>query len=402
MRLTTLATFLAVAATQATSLRTKMSSTSKKTDLFMSRTVEPNAPEALPVGHGFLRFDRVTDKLRHTDELFRSSAPHYHGSESDQKLTNDSIKFLQEHNIVHVIAVNSLANNELIRKKLEENAIAYTALLVEDYEAPTFDDFGRAYRAFRAATQGATLVWCAYGHGRTGTTISALQIYRQYESLSPDELTEDDFRKNHVESQHQLDQLKRLNRIAKPERARREIHKAVESFEQAKAAMSRLKEVKTLDEVDAVKGIAAEWLQRALGAQSEALDALNFYWEVDLGIFDKIMRSGATRSKLLTPNRNLIDLRNKIKDEENRANVTRDVVEHVDRASEIDRALRRLGDQLELPGTGTAEGEREEAGREWENEKMFSSMGRIFERLRAKLRAMKWEVEKLNSELEAV
>lgn len=152
---------------------------------------------------GFHRFEWVTERMPGGDKLARSSAPNYDGEDSDQKLTQKSIKFLQEQKITHVISLNSLANDDdTIKKKLTDNSIAYTPLPVEDFHAPTAQQLSDGNAAYRKHRTG-TLVWCGYGHGRTGTMITALQIYAEKDQgYQRQTLDHDDYEKNHVEQYH--------------------------------------------------------------------------------------------------------------------------------------------------------------------------------------------------------
>ncbi|KHO00994.1 protein-tyrosine phosphatase [Metarhizium album ARSEF 1941] len=158
---------------------------------------------------GFKRFTWVTDRLRDGDRLARASAPYYNDNDADHKLTEESIKFLQEQKITHVISLNHKAHTPEISNALRWAGIAYTPLPVEDYGNPTSKDFRKAYKAFDRHRTG-TLVWCGYGHGRTGTMISALQAYTEAEKTLPQPLTRADYDANHVEKPGQRNTLNQL------------------------------------------------------------------------------------------------------------------------------------------------------------------------------------------------
>jgi hypothetical protein len=55
-------------------------------------------------------------------------------------LSDDSITFLKDNNIGHVVSLNSMAKDSIIKKKLEDNNITYTPLPVTDFHAPTLLD----------------------------------------------------------------------------------------------------------------------------------------------------------------------------------------------------------------------------------------------------------------------
>lgn len=159
---------------------------------------------------GFYRFNWVTTHMPSGDRLARSSSPNYIIRDSDQNLTDASIKFLQEQGIEHVIGLNSKANDETIKKKLKDGNIEYTPLPVQDFTAPTLEQLAEGNAAYRKH-RGGTLVWCGYGHGRTGTMITALQIYAEKDKGEDrNDITYADYRTNHVESAEQFEVLDEL------------------------------------------------------------------------------------------------------------------------------------------------------------------------------------------------
>lgn len=161
---------------------------------------------------GLRRFEWVTDHLQNGDRLARSSAPNYDKHDSDHRLTPEAIEFLKKQGITHVISLNHEAHAEHIKTALANGGIAYTPLPVPDFGPPTLQDFKKGWEAFVKHRTG-TLVWCGYGHGRTGTMISALQTYAEKEKPSPQALTRDDYSKNHVETEPQKQVLQELQRV---------------------------------------------------------------------------------------------------------------------------------------------------------------------------------------------
>ncbi|KAI0010516.1 hypothetical protein F4779DRAFT_639176 [Xylariaceae sp. FL0662B] len=162
-----------------------------------------------PDAAGFYRFEWVKGHIPDSDKLARSSAPYYQNTDSSQKLTDTSISFLKENKIEHVISLNSQANNKDITDKLKSNGIAYTPLPVQDYHAPTLSDLSTGNKEYRKHRAG-TLVWCGFGHGRTGTMVTGLQIYAEKDKAQPQHISHDEYRKNYVETPDQdkvLDEL---------------------------------------------------------------------------------------------------------------------------------------------------------------------------------------------------
>ncbi|POR33691.1 Protein-tyrosine phosphatase [Tolypocladium paradoxum] len=160
---------------------------------------------------GLRRFEWVTNHFQHGNMVARSSAPHYVAHDSDHMVTPETIKFLNNEGITHVISLNHEAHAHHIKTALANGGIAYTPLPVPDFGPPTLQDFKKGWEAFVKHRSG-TLVWCGYGHGRTGTMISALQTYAEKEKLSPQALTREDYDNNHVEREAQKQVLEELQR----------------------------------------------------------------------------------------------------------------------------------------------------------------------------------------------
>ncbi|KAM3483117.1 hypothetical protein MY8738_003432 [Beauveria namnaoensis] len=169
-------------------------------------------------GSGLQRFAMVTEHMSPGDQLARSSCPCYQGEDSDQNITPETIAAFKKYNITHIISANSRANDETIKKALKDAGIAYTPLPVEDFHAATQDDFRQGWEAFtQHRGRGRTLVWCGYGHGRTGTMITALQMYAQHERGQLATWTQADYAQNHVEDPTQEEALDALQQRLRAE-----------------------------------------------------------------------------------------------------------------------------------------------------------------------------------------
>ncbi|KAH7122840.1 hypothetical protein B0J11DRAFT_420606, partial [Dendryphion nanum] len=135
---------------------------------------------------GFQSFDWVKKHIANGDKVARSSSPHYDGKkDNSQYLNADSIKFLHDQGIKHVISLNSSKDGKYSGKQgiealLKDANIVYTHLPVQDFQAPKEKQLETGYVNF-CKHRNSTLVWCGFGHGRTGTMISALQIYEEKE-----------------------------------------------------------------------------------------------------------------------------------------------------------------------------------------------------------------------------
>lgn len=148
---------------------------------------------------GFSNWEQLKDHIPPTDKPFRSGAPNYFSAnkETDKhSLDKKTIDFLKTSGIKHVISLNSQAvTNTEIKEKLQGAGIVYTPLPVKDFTAPIREQLATGNKEYEKHRDG-TLVWCGFGHGRTGTMITGLQIY----AIKPCvRLGEVDYRKNHVE-----------------------------------------------------------------------------------------------------------------------------------------------------------------------------------------------------------
>ncbi|RDA93533.1 hypothetical protein CP533_3978 [Ophiocordyceps camponoti-saundersi (nom. inval.)] len=222
MRLSTLGIiFNAFAITQASVIAWPWTRTVHSSTRRSSYTDSGTSPRSYENdGPGFWRFEWVKDFLHTGDRLARSSAPHYNCKDCDQRLTPASIQFLKENKITHVISLNQEASSHSIRNDLVKNKIAYTALPTVDFQAPTLGDLKKAYDAFKQHRDG-TLVWCGYGHGRTGTMVSALQILSNHDMPSGKKISHWEYKANHVETDDQialLDMLQKSLRKTSPQK----------------------------------------------------------------------------------------------------------------------------------------------------------------------------------------
>jgi hypothetical protein len=145
----------------------------------------------------FSRFEWVIH-----DRFARSSAPHYVTSDEDQTMDMEAVNFLVRYSITNIISLNTqpLSKRELLLLSCHE--ITYTHIAVADYHSPTPDEFDAINSSFKNSDT--TLVYSGYGHGRTGTAVSALQLY------SGRRLCHADFKANFVATEAQFDALKDL------------------------------------------------------------------------------------------------------------------------------------------------------------------------------------------------
>jgi protein-tyrosine phosphatase len=124
------------------------------------------------------RFKEVTEHIpsdiRH---LFRSSAPYYNGQDEPQNIDENAVEFLVQHNIHRIISLNGCSYTENSIELLAARNISYLHLPVEDFTAPTLEQINAATAMWSKKPDANTLVHCGYGQGRTGTMVTAIQIW---------------------------------------------------------------------------------------------------------------------------------------------------------------------------------------------------------------------------------
>ncbi|KAF8120256.1 hypothetical protein EV363DRAFT_1397433 [Boletus edulis] len=166
---------------------------------------------------GWERFSQVKQFVPASHKLFRSSAPSYRhlqkGADHDatQNLTPNAVKFLVEQQIDSIISFNKYSYSPEEVKRLENASppIAYLHLPVDDWCAPTLEQLRQANEFF--VGKSSTLLHCGYGHGRTGTGVTGLQICATNgQTLNPFASTWWGRRGNHVEKRRQMSVLAEL------------------------------------------------------------------------------------------------------------------------------------------------------------------------------------------------
>ncbi|PHH61787.1 hypothetical protein CDD81_7951 [Ophiocordyceps australis] len=161
---------------------------------------------------GLHRFEYITEHFNPGDKLARSSAPNYDDTvqkDETQEVRPETIGFLQEQGITQIISLNEQAEDARVREPIEKASIKYLPMPAKDFTPPGREQMRQAWDTF-SQNRASTLVCCGYGHGRTGTLVSALQIYAESEKSAPQRLTRADYDKNHVERDEQRQVLEDL------------------------------------------------------------------------------------------------------------------------------------------------------------------------------------------------
>jgi polymorphic toxin system DSP-PTPase phosphatase-like protein len=104
--------------------------------------------------------------------LVRSAQPNY-GGPVDEKhsLQQADVDFLLHHRIACVISANRYVMSEAGRTLLDRARILYKHLRVGDFGTPTTQTLLSVAELIQQHP--ATLVYCGYGQGRTGTYVAA-------------------------------------------------------------------------------------------------------------------------------------------------------------------------------------------------------------------------------------
>jgi protein-tyrosine phosphatase len=155
----------------------------------------------------WLRFKQVTKHVPSGHKLYRASAPNY---AYRQKLTASAVQFLADNGIDSIISFNEHPYNDSEKELLANAKIEYKHLPVKDFHAPTLETLYSANEFF--LQRESTLVHCGYGHGRTGTGLTGLQLYATKGALP---LEGDWTEENHVETEQQVAVLRELRNTLK-------------------------------------------------------------------------------------------------------------------------------------------------------------------------------------------
>ncbi|KAH9071124.1 hypothetical protein EDB83DRAFT_2366655 [Lactarius deliciosus] len=156
-------------------------------------------------------WEEVTNYLQPTlrnRKLFRSSCPNYDGRDSSQNLNQAAVDILVQRKINRIVSFNEVAYKPEEMDRLSKANIIYRHLPVGDFKAATIDQLKLAIAFVREGSPANTLIHCGFGWGRTGTGVSAVQMFATWGDLPYDVWKLNGT--NHVEKPVQVDVLKAL------------------------------------------------------------------------------------------------------------------------------------------------------------------------------------------------
>ncbi|KAJ8473354.1 hypothetical protein ONZ45_g16332 [Pleurotus djamor] len=154
---------------------------------------------------GWFRFKEVTFLVPRRHRLFRASSPNYFGFDASLSLTPEAVRFLEACEIDSLVSFNSQNYTENERASLKAAGIEFLHVPVKDFTAATPEQLDAVYQFF--LENRATLLHCGYGHGRTGTGVTAIQLYATSGQAPPEDYWQ---AVNHVEKEEQMDALRSL------------------------------------------------------------------------------------------------------------------------------------------------------------------------------------------------
>jgi len=155
------------------------------------------------------RWEEVTEHITSGHTLYRSSAPNYDKKHMDtaQELTPAAVKYLTVVGIDSIISFNKYAYKEDEQRLLADANIGYLHLAVEDFTAPSISQLETAFAFFTGPGHRTTLFHCGYGHGRTGTGVTGLQLCT---TRGANPIESEWMARNHVETSKQMAVLRQL------------------------------------------------------------------------------------------------------------------------------------------------------------------------------------------------
>ncbi|AQT10323.1 protein-tyrosine phosphatase family protein [Pseudomonas protegens] len=112
------------------------------------------------------------------NKVYRSSQPGYKGEDTKQDFTDGVIKVLTDNKIKLIVSLNHYGLADGSAGRLKSKGIVYYSLGVEDFHAPTPKQLFDGCEQIKAKIgSDSVLVYCGYGQGRTGTMMTAWQMY---------------------------------------------------------------------------------------------------------------------------------------------------------------------------------------------------------------------------------
>jgi len=124
--------------------------------------------------HGWLRWKKVTEYLLPGRTIYRASCPNYRTS---KELSQNAVDWLKQNEVNSIISFNSVPYNQAELDRLNAAGVSYRHYETEDWTSPSIKDLKEAAAFHESFPTAVTLVHCGYGHGRTGTGVSAIQLY---------------------------------------------------------------------------------------------------------------------------------------------------------------------------------------------------------------------------------
>lgn len=139
----------------------------------------------IAVFKNWVTFDKGTTKI------FRSSQPYYKDEEDSlQKFDTPAISILKTYNIKSIISLNRYLIHENSATALSKESISYHNLSITDFKTPSPKELLYGCQVIDNALKqgGNILVYCGFGQGRTGTMMTAYEIYKLPTDASTSEL----------------------------------------------------------------------------------------------------------------------------------------------------------------------------------------------------------------------
>ena len=119
--------------------------------------------------------------------LARSGQPNYTGTDADHTVRPFDVTFLQLNKIVCVVSANSRDMSGEGKDRLAKAGIHFHHARMEDFGAPTpaqLHEVANLIERHRTREQnpGASLVYCGFGEGRTGTYVAGWAMLKHMEN----------------------------------------------------------------------------------------------------------------------------------------------------------------------------------------------------------------------------
>ncbi|TQV66304.1 hypothetical protein FKG94_27310 [Exilibacterium tricleocarpae] len=145
-------------------------------------------------------------------KLARGSQPNYMSGDKEHSVTEIDVQQFKQQRIGCIISANHCRMDDNGKRRLGKAGIGFFHFKVVDFAAPAPAQLQKAANVIELfSRRGATLVYCGFGQGRTGSFIAAWAMLRYMKSLAGD--IDEMCRESFLKSNFGVENLKQTNAV---------------------------------------------------------------------------------------------------------------------------------------------------------------------------------------------